>query len=65
MLHYDLAHWSTFIVAALLLDLAPGPDLAFIVGHTARGGRRHGMAAMLGIWVGVFCHITLAAPLRQ
>ncbi len=61
MLHYNLAHWSTFLAAALLLDLAPGPDLAFILGHTARGGRRHGTAAMLGIWVGVLCHITLAA----
>lgn len=61
MLHYNLAHWSTFLAAALLLDLAPGPDLAFILGHTARSGRRHGTAAMLGIWVGVLCHITLAA----
>lgn len=61
MLHYNLAHWSTFLVAALLLDLAPGPDLAFILGHTARSGRRHGAATMLGIWVGVLCHITLAA----
>jgi len=61
MLHYNLAHWSTFLAAALLLDLAPGPDLAFILGHTARSGKRHGTAATLGIWVGVLCHITLAA----
>jgi threonine/homoserine/homoserine lactone efflux protein len=60
MLHYDLVHWSTFFSAALLLNLAPGPDLAFILGHTARGGRRHGLAAMLGVWVGVLCHITFA-----
>ena len=60
MLHYGLAHWSAFFTAALLLNLAPGPDLAFILGHTARGGKRHGAAAMLGIWVGVLGHITLA-----
>jgi len=60
MLHYDLVHWSAFFSAALLLNLAPGPDLAFILGHTARGGRRHGLAAMLGVWVGVLCHITFA-----
>src|SRR5579872_4848931 len=60
MLQYDIAHWSGFFAAALLLNLAPGPDLAFILGHTARGGKSAGMAAMLGVWVGVLCHITFA-----
>lgn len=61
MLHYSLAHWSTFLTMALLLNLAPGPDIAFILGHTARGGKRHGAAAMLGIWTGVLGHIIFAA----
>lgn len=61
MLHYDLAHWSAFFLAALLLNLAPGPDLAFILGHTARGGRKSGLAAMFGIWGGALGHVTLAA----
>src|SRR5215475_355432 len=61
MLHYGLVHWSAFFGAALLLNLAPGPDLAFILGHAARGGRRHGMAAMFGIWTGVLGHISFAA----
>lgn len=61
MLHYDLAHWTTFLTMALLLNLAPGPDIAFILGHTARGGKRQGAAAMLGIWTGVLGHITFAA----
>lgn len=60
MLQYDFVHWSEFLSAALLLNLAPGPDLAFILGHTARSGRQHGLAAMLGVWVGVLCHITFA-----
>lgn len=61
MLHYDLAHWSTFLVAATLLNLAPGPDIAFILGHTVKGGRKAGLAAMLGIWAGALCHVSLAA----
>jgi threonine/homoserine/homoserine lactone efflux protein len=61
MLAYDLAHWSTFLGAAVLLSLSPGPDLAFILGHTARGGTRAGTAAMLGIWAGALCHAVLAA----
>jgi len=60
MLHYSVAHWGEFFGAALLLNLAPGPDLAFILGHTARGGTRHGLAAMLGVWTGVLCHIGFA-----
>ncbi|HEY4275296.1 MAG TPA: LysE family translocator [Rhizomicrobium sp.] len=60
MLHYNLAHWSTFLTMAFVLNLAPGPDIAFILGHTARGGKRHGAAAMLGVWTGVLGHITLA-----
>ena len=61
MLSYDLAHWSAFLAAATVLNLAPGPDMAFILGHTARGGRRSGFAAMLGIWTGALGHIGLAA----
>ena len=60
MLAYDLAHWTAFLTAAVLLNLAPGPDIAFILGHTARGGRRGGTAAMLGTWAGGSCHIVLA-----
>jgi len=61
MLTYDLAHWSAFLVAAVLLNLSPGPDIAFILGHTAKGGARRGTAAMLGIWTGALCHVVFAA----
>lgn len=61
MLGYDWAHWVTFFAAAFLLNVSPGPDIAFILGHTARGGRRQGLAAMFGLWAGAFCHVTFAA----
>lgn len=61
MFDYSLAHWSTFFTAVVLLTLAPGPDLAFILGQTARGGRRAGLAAMVGIWSGAFVHVVMAA----
>ena len=61
MLTYDFSHWSTFLAAAVVLELAPGPDLAFILGQTAKGGRRSGLAAMLGIWAGALCHVAFAA----
>jgi len=57
---YDITHWSTFLVAAVLLNLSPGPDIAFILGHTVKGGTKAGTAAMLGIWTGAFGHVILA-----
>ena len=61
MFDYSLLHWGTFLVAAVLLNLSPGPDIAFILGQTVRGGRRSGFAACLGIWTGAFAHVLMAA----
>lgn len=61
MFEYSLVHWTTFCTAAVLLNLSPGPDMAFILGQTVRGGRRAGFAAMAGIWGGAFVHVVCAA----
>jgi len=61
MLVYDYAHWVGFLATAFVLNISPGPDLAFIMGHTLSSGRRHGIAAMLGIWSGALCHVGFAA----
>lgn len=58
---YDLIHWTTFLSAAVLLNIAPGPDMAFILGHTVKGGAKAGTAAMLGVWTGALGHVLLAA----
>jgi len=61
MFDYTLVHWSTFLIAAVLLNLSPGPDIAFILAQTAKNGQRSGFAAMFGIWSGAFLHVLLAA----
>jgi threonine/homoserine/homoserine lactone efflux protein len=61
MFDYSLIHWTTFLTAAVLLNLSPGPDIAFILGKTAQGGRSDGFAAMFGIWTGAFGHVLMAA----
>jgi len=61
MFDYSLLHWATFIIAAVLLNLSPGPDIAFILGQTVRGGRKSGFAALFGIWAGAFVHVLMAA----
>src|SRR5918998_1750350 len=38
----------TFAIAALVLIMMPGPDLALITGNSLRGGRRGGLLTVLG-----------------
>ena len=54
---HDLA---LFIAAGLLLNVTPGPDMAYIVARSAAGGFRDGAAATFGITAGCIVH-TLAA----
>lgn len=61
MFEYSLLHWGAFLSAALLLNLSPGPDMAFILGQTVRGGRSAGFSALAGIWTGAFGHVLMAA----
>ena len=51
-----------FVGAGLLLNLTPGPDMAYISARAAAGGLRDGVAATLGITAGCVVH-TLAAAL--
>ena len=61
MFDYSLTHWATFFTAAILLNLAPGPDMAFILAQTAKRGVKFGFSAMFGIWTGAFVHVLCAA----
>jgi threonine/homoserine/homoserine lactone efflux protein len=61
MFEYSFAHWSTFLIAAVLLNLTPGPDIAYVLTHTLRSGLRAGFAALFGVWSGLFVHVVLAA----
>ncbi|HEV2817420.1 MAG TPA: LysE family translocator [Allosphingosinicella sp.] len=60
-----LPAWSVFlgfVVAGLALNIVPGADMTFVVASAARGGRRAGIVAALGIGAGTLVHI-LAATL--
>jgi threonine/homoserine/homoserine lactone efflux protein len=50
-----------FMAGALALNLAPGPDMTFVLAQSASRGMRAGIAASLGIGVGTLFHMTLAA----
>lgn len=61
MFDYSLSHWTAFFTAAILLNLSPGPDMAFILGQTVKRGIPSGFSAMSGIWTGAFVHVVFAA----
>jgi len=49
-----------FAAAGLALNLVPGADMTFIVASAARGGRRDGVVASLGVGAGALVHILAA-----
>jgi threonine/homoserine/homoserine lactone efflux protein len=50
-----------FVAAGLLLNITPGPDIAYIVARSAQLGWRGGAVAALAIGAGCFVHIVAAA----
>ena len=57
----DAAVLAAFVGASLALNLTPGADMMFSIASGAAGGPRAGLAASLGINLGVVVHIALAA----
>jgi threonine/homoserine/homoserine lactone efflux protein len=49
-----------FVVAGLALNIVPGADMTFIIASAARGGRRDGIVAALGVGTGALVHICAA-----
>jgi threonine/homoserine/homoserine lactone efflux protein len=51
----------TFLVAALALNFAPGPDMLYVIGRSVGQGRKAGVVSALGIFAGCWAHILAAA----
>ena len=50
-----------FMVAGFLLNITPGPDMAFFGSRTASQGAKSGLAALAGICTGCLVHTAAAA----
>lgn len=61
LLAFDPALLLAFVLAGLLLNITPGADFVFVAASGISGGPRIGMAAALGINLGVAVHIAAAA----
>ena len=51
----------SFLLAALLLAITPGPGIAYVVARTAAGGRAEGLASCVGTGIGGMVHVVAAA----
>jgi threonine/homoserine/homoserine lactone efflux protein len=52
---------TSFFVATLALNLAPGPDMTYVAARSLGQGRRAGLISALGISAGCVVHIVAAA----
>lgn len=56
----SLESYFVFIGASILLCIAPGPDMLFLLGRTLAQGRKAGVLAAIGINLGAYVHMLAA-----
>src|SRR5258707_4986085 len=64
--HYNLGmtdshHVALFLAAAVVLAIAPGPGIFYVLARTLAGGRREGINSALGTFFGGLFHVFAAA----
>jgi threonine/homoserine/homoserine lactone efflux protein len=57
----DLSTLLTYSLACVVLFITPGPDMSLFLAKTMSGGRKAGLASMLGAMAGCCGHTLLAA----
>jgi threonine/homoserine/homoserine lactone efflux protein len=56
----DFRTYALFVVGALVVVVAPGPDILYVLSRAVTGGRRMGSISALGIVCGEVLHTLLA-----
>ncbi len=57
----DTSLLPIFLLAVLLLMITPGPDMIFVTANALGGGRKAGLASLMGVATGAYIHIIGAA----
>ena len=57
----EKAAFLAFLIAAFALNLAPGPDMLYVIGRSVGQGCKAGIVSSLGVFVGCWVHILAAA----
>ena len=57
----DATKFALFLTAALLLAVAPGPGMLYVLARSLAGGKREGVLSALGTFFGGMVHVFAAA----
>jgi len=57
----NLTRLTLFLTAALLLAVAPGPGMLYVLARSLAGGKREGVLSALGTFLGGMVHVLAAA----
>src|SRR5580700_6347606 len=57
----DSTRLLLFLTAAVLLAVAPGPGMLYVLARSMAGGRREGVLSALGTFLGGMVHVFAAA----
>ena len=58
---FDSTHFFLFLPAAVLLAIAPGPGMLYVLARSLAGGKREGILSALGTFAGGMVHVFAAA----
>jgi threonine/homoserine/homoserine lactone efflux protein len=58
---FDSTRLFLFLTAAVLLALAPGPGMLYVLARSLAGGKREGVLSALGTFLGGMVHVFAAA----
>jgi len=58
---FDSARFLLFLTAAVLLAIAPGPGMLYVLARSLAGGKREGVLSALGTFFGGMVHVLAAA----
>jgi threonine/homoserine/homoserine lactone efflux protein len=58
---FDSTRFLLFLTAALLLAIAPGPGMLYVLARSLAGGKREGVLSALGTFLGGMVHVFAAA----
>jgi threonine/homoserine/homoserine lactone efflux protein len=58
---FDFTRLTIFLTAALLLAIAPGPGMLYVLARSLAGGKREGVLSAFGTFLGGMVHVFAAA----
>ena len=58
---FDSARFVLFLTAAVLLAIAPGPGMLYVLARSLAGGKREGVLSAFGTFLGGMVHVLTAA----